>query len=381
MARILIVAGEASGDRLGGMLLREVKEVAPHHSFVGVGDWELEAQGVELLVRSHELDVVGGLEAVSRLPRLYYAYTMLKDLILSRKVDALLLIDYPGMNLKLAQLARSVGLPVVYYVSPQIWAWRPGRIKRIRRSVNLMLVILPFEEEIYRRAHVPVAYVGHPLLDVVKPKMGRGDFRRLYGLPLDGELVALLPGSRKQELDYLLEGMVRAAEILAKVRGTAFVLPVAPTLSLEDVEARWSRLVKDRDINCVIMQGDTYSAVAAADAALVASGTATLEAALLGTPQVLVYRVNPVTYAIGKRLVRVKWLSLVNIILGAQVIPELVQSKAKAPIMAREIETLLDGGGEEMGREMARLRDILGPPGASARAARRLAAFLEERGL
>jgi len=139
--------------------------------------------------------------------------------------------------------------------------------------------------------------------------------------------------------------------------------------------------VKDRDINCVIMQGDTYSAVAAADAALVASGTATLEAALLGIPQVLVYRVNPVTYAIGKRLVRVKWLSLVNIILGAQVIPELVQSKAKAPIMAREIETLLNGGGEEMGREMARLRDILGPPGASARAARRLAAFLEERGL
>lgn len=381
MARILIVAGEASGDRLGGLLLQELKKEAPHHSFVGVGDKELEAQGVEVLVRSHELDVVGGLEAVSRLPRLYYAYTMLKDLITSKKVDALLLIDYPGMNLRLAQLARSVGLPVIYYVSPQIWAWRPGRIKKIKRSVSFMMVILPFEEEIYRRAGVPVSYVGHPLIDIVKPQTDGRDFREGYGLPLDGELVALLPGSRKQELDYLLGEMVEAAAILARERGTAFVLPVAPTLSLGDVEERWSRLVKGRDINCVIMQGDTYSAVAAADAALVASGTATLEAALLGTPQVLVYRVNPITYAVGKRLVRVKWLSLVNIIFDAQVIPELIQSRAKVSLMVEEVERLLEGEGQELRDRMARLRDILGPPGASNRAAAEVARFLEEKGL
>ncbi len=381
MARILIVAGEASGDRLGGLLLQELKKEAPHHSFVGVGDKELEAQGVEILVRSHELDVVGGLEAVSRLPRLYYAYTMLKDLITSKEVDALLLIDYPGMNLRLAQLARSVGLPVIYYVSPQIWAWRPGRIKKIKRSVSFMMVILPFEEEIYRKAGVPVTYVGHPLIDIVKPQTDGRNFRKGYGLPLDRELVALLPGSRKQELDYLLEEMVETAAILARERGTAFVLPVAPTLSLEDVGERWSRLVKGRDINCVIMQGDTYSAVAAADAALVASGTATLETALLGTPQVLVYRVNPITYAVGKRLVRVKWLSLVNIILDAQVIPELIQSRAKVSLMVERVERLLEGEGRELRDRMARLRDILGPPGASNRAAAEVARFLEEKGL
>ena len=381
MARILVVAGEASGDRLGGMLLEELARIAPHHSFVGVGDRELGARGMEILVPSHELDVVGGVEALSRLPRLYYTYTVLKELITSREVDALLLIDYPGMNLKLAQLARAEGLPVIYYVSPQVWAWRPGRIKKIKRSVDLMMVILPFEEELYRKSGVPVVYVGHPLMDVVRPVLGREEFRGRLGLSPEDEVVALLPGSRRQELDYLLEEMVGAAAILARERGTSFVLPVASTLSLDEVKERWSRLARYGDINCVIMQGDTYSAVAAADVALVASGTATLEVALLGTPEVLVYRVNPLTYMVGKRLVRVRWLSLVNIVLGYRVVPELIQSKARAPLMARELVGLLDGGGVAMREEMARLREILGPPGASARAAQTVARFMEERGL
>ena len=291
-----------------------------------------------------------------------------------------MLIDYPGMNLKLAQLARSSGIPVVYYVSPQIWAWRPGRIKKIKRSVDLMVVILPFEEKIYRDAGVPVVYVGHPLLDTVKPRMAREEFRGLHGLPVDKEVVAILPGSRVQELDYLLKEMVEAAAILARERGASFVLPVAPTLSLDDVRNRWARLAGDQDLNCAIMQGDTYSAVAAADGALVASGTATLETALLGTPEVLAYRVHPITYWVGKRLARVKWLSLVNIILGRTVVPELIQSQARAHFMAREMEGVLNHG-EEQRKEMARLREILGPPGASARAAEAIARFLDDRGL
>jgi len=380
MARILVVAGEASGDRLGGMLLKELKALDPRHSFVGVGDKELEAQGTEILVPSHHLDIVGGPEALFKLPKVYYAYTMLKDMILSRKVDLLLLIDYPGMNLKLAQLARSVNLPVVYYVSPQVWAWRPGRIRKIKRSVDLMMVVLPFEEGIYKKAGVPVVYVGHPLVDVVRPRMTREEFRESYGLPRDGEVVAILPGSRGQELDYLLKEMVEAAAILARKRGTSFVLPVAPTLSLEEVRERWAGLASDSDIDCVIMQGDTYSAVAAADGALVASGTATLETALLGIPEVLVYRVHPITYWVGKRVARVQWLSLVNIILERSVVPELIQSRARASAMVRELETLLDYGGTQR-EEMIRLREILGPPGASARAAMAVARFLEEKGL
>ncbi len=380
MTRILVVAGEASGDRLGGLLLKELRPMAPRCSFVGVGEKELEDQGVEILVPSHQLDIVGGPEALFKLPRVYYAYTMLKDMILSKKVDALLLIDYPGMNLKLAQLARSSGIPVVYYVSPQIWAWRPGRIKKIKRSVDLMVVILPFEEKIYRDAGVPVVYVGHPLLDTVKPRMAREEFRELHGLPLDKEVVAILPGSRVQELDYLLKEMVEAAAILARKRGASFVLPVAPTLSLDDVRNRWARLAGDQDLNCAIMQGDTYSAVAAADGALVASGTATLETALLGTPEVLAYRVHPITYWVGRRLARVKWLSLVNIILDRTVVPELIQSQARSHLMALEVEKVLNHGDDQR-KEMACLREILGPPGASARAAEAIARFLDDRGL
>lgn len=379
MARILLVAGEASGDLLGGLLLEQLSRIAPGHSVFGVGSKSLEAQGMELLAHSEEIEMVGGIEGLSRLPKVYHVYSLLKDEIASKRADLLLLIDYPGMNLKLAQVARTVGVPVVYYVSPQVWAWRPGRIKKIRRTVDLMMVILPFEEKIYREARVPVEYVGHPLIDVVTPRVEREPFRRSLGVPGGRRLVALLPGSRKQEVTQLLGEMAAASAILSERMDVSFVLPVAPTLALEHLNRCWAGLAFTKGVDCKIIKGDTYSALAAADVALVASGTATLEAALLGVPHVLVYKTHPITYAIGKRVVRVKWLSLANILLGREVIPELLQSRAKASLMAQEVERLLDGSGEDMKSDMMRLRETLGPPGASARAAESLAAFLEAR--
>lgn len=381
MARILIVAGEASGDRLGGFLLREFNAIYPGHTFFGIGSSFLEEQGVKLLAHSQELDIVGGPEGLSRLPRVYGVYARLKRVIARREVDALLLIDYPGMNLKLARVAKDHGVPVVYYVSPQIWAWRPGRIKKIKGTVDLMMVILPFEEGLYRRAGVPVAYVGHPLVDVVRPEMKKEDLCRELSIPEDRELVALLPGSRRQELDYLMGEMAHAAYLITQRREVSFLLPVAPTLTVERVKKQWAGLAWSKGIECFIMRDRTYSALAASHAALVASGTATLEAALLGTPQVLAYKVNPITYMVGKRLAKVKWLSLVNILLDKGVIPELIQSEATGVMMAQRLEALLGEEGEAMKREFSRLWEILGPPGASARAARQLAGFLKERGL
>ena len=381
MARILVVAGEASGDRLGGLLLREFKAIYPGHTFFGIGSSFLEGQGVKLLARSQELDIVGGPEGLSRLPKVYGVYSRLKRLITKGEVDALLLIDYPGMNLKLARVAKDHGLPVVYYVSPQIWAWRSGRIKKIKGTVDLMMVILPFEEELYRRAGVPVAYVGHPLVDVVRPEMKKEDLCRELSIPRDREIIALLPGSRQQELDYLMGEMAHAAYLISQKREVFFLLPVAPTLSVERVKRQWGRLTWSEGIECFIMKDNAYSALAASHAALIASGTATLEAALLGTPQVLAYRVNPITYMVGKRLAKVKWLSLVNILLGKEVVPELIQSEATGVMMAQRLEALLGEEGEVMKREFSRLWEILGPSGASARAARQLAEFLKERGL
>ena len=381
MARILVVAGEASGDRLGGLLLREFKAIYPGHTFFGIGSSFLEGQGVKLLARSQELDIVGGPEGLSRLPKVYGVYSRLKRLITKGEVDALLLIDYPGMNLKLARVAKDHGLPVVYYVSPQIWAWRPGRIKKIKGTVDLMMVILPFEEELYKRAGVPVVYVGHPLVDVVRPQMKKEDLCRELSIPRDREIIALLPGSRQQELDYLMGEMAHAAYLISRKREVSFLLPVAPTLPVERVKKQWAGLEWSKGIECFIMRDSTYSALAASHAALIASGTATLEAALLGTPQVLAYRVNPITYMVGKRLAKVKWLSLVNILLGKEVVPELIQSEATGVMMAQRLEALLGEEGEVVKREFSRLWEILGPPGASARAARQLAGFLKERGL
>jgi lipid-A-disaccharide synthase len=381
MAHILIVAGEASGDRLGGLLLREFHAISPGHTFFGIGSSFLKEQGVKILARSQELDIVGGPEGLSRLPRVYGVYSRLKRVIARREVDALLLIDYPGMNLRLARVAKDHGVPVVYYVSPQIWAWRPGRIKKIKDAVDLMMVILPFEEGLYRRAGVPVVYVGHPLVDVVRPEMKKEDLCRELSIPGDRELVALLPGSRRQELDYLMGEMAHAASLITQRREVSFLLPVAPTLPVERVKKQWAGLAWSKGVECFIMRDSTYSALAASQAALVASGTATLEAALLGTPQVLAYKVNPITYMVGKRLAKVKWLSLVNILLDKRVIPELIQSEATGVLMARKLEAILQGKDEDMKREFSRLREILGPPGASARAARQLAIFLKEQGL
>lgn len=384
MAKILIVAGEASGDRLGAMMLKELKKITSRHSFMGVGSSCLESEGMELLARSEEVDVIGSLEGLSRLPKLYLLYLRLKELIIGKEVDTLLLIDYPGMNLRLAHIGHRAGLPVIYYVSPQIWAWRPGRIKKIKRSVNRMLVILPFEVEIYKKAGVPVSYVGHPLVDRVQSRLNlnKEELRRKFSIGNEETLIAFLPGSRKQEVGYMLPEMVRAAILLVRhIPKVRFVIPVAPSLNEEFLMRRWSGLVGNEKVESILVKDDALEMLAASNVAVVASGTASLEAALLHVPQIVVYKVNPITYQIGKRLVKVRWLSLVNNILGEEVVPELVQHDMKAELIAEKVREMLSHKGQEMVEKMKELRKVLGPPGASERAALEVEGLLRGKGL
>jgi len=383
MAHILIVAGEASGDRIGALLIRELKKITSRHSFIGVGGAFLEAEGVELIGRSGDIDVIGGIEGLSKLPNLYHLYMRLRELILKEKVDVLILIDYPGMNLRLAQLAHKVGIPVIYYVSPQIWAWRPGRIKKMRKTIGRMLVILPFETKIYEKAKIPVSYVGHPLIDML-PNEDREFLRKTLSIKENEMLIALLPGSRKQEIKYLLPEIAKSAVLLKReLEDVKFIIAVAPSLDEEYLHEKWTGLIGDQPIDSILIKGESLKVLLASDVAIVASGTASLEAGLIGVPQVVVYKVNPITYWIGKKLVKVRWLSLVNNILNEQAVPELIQHKMKAELIAEKTKELLfDEEKREILREKTRkLKELLGPAGASHRAALEVEEFLEGIGL
>ena len=278
--------------------------------------------GVESVADISHTAVVGPFEAISHFGSLYRVFRSLSRLVEDQPPSAAVLIDFPDFNMRLAGRLKALGIPVVYYIGPQVWAWRPGRVNQIREVVDKMLVILPFEEEIYRRAGIDVEFVGHPLLDNVHPRMARGAFLAKYRLDNNKPLVALLPGSRRKELRYILPTVCLAVDrILAEKPDTQFVLPVATGLSEDFVRG----FLGSRPIRLV--KGDTYDAIRYSRAAIVASGTATLETALLGTPEVIVYRIGRATWLLGKFLLKVRMFGLVNIILGEEVVPELYQDR------------------------------------------------------
>lgn len=394
----MIVAGEASGDLYGGLLIREMVGAIPSSRvdrdrsltaaerrvsvrFIGVGGPGMREAGLQPLGDASAMGVTGFLEVLRRLPAIWNAFRRAGALLHdpASRPDLAIFIDYPDFNLRLAHHARKVGVPVLYFVGPQVWAWRKGRLRTIAGRVDRMLVILPFEEAIYRGAGVPVTFVGHPLLDIVRAAATREQTLKPLGLDPRRRTVALLPGSRRNELESHLPPMMGAAHLLAEeFSDLQFVLPVSPTLSIGEVE----RLVQASGgatgpgtgpgrTRCVLVPSGRYDALQASDAAAVASGTATLETALLGVPMVIVYRMNSLTYALARLASHVEFIGMPNLIAGEKIVPELVQRECRPDRIAAELRRILTDTtvADEMRRGMARVRTRLGSPGAIGRVA------------
>jgi lipid-A-disaccharide synthase len=366
--RVFIIAGEASGDVHGANLVRAMAAQDPSLSFLGVGGRELQEAGVQLLWDAGEVAVVGFLEVAWQLATITRAFRLAVHTLRTWQPHLLILIDYPEFNLLVARKAKRLGIPVMYYISPQVWAWRSGRVKTIRRCVDRMVVLFPFEETLYREAGVPVSFVGHPFLDTVAAR-NRGELGRRLGLSLGGQpLLGLLPGSRQNEVRALLPVMLEAASSFAQRMPHAnFLLPLASTIRADQVRP----LLQGRDLPLTVMEGRTHEAIQACDVIVAASGSVTLEAAILGTPLVIVYKVHRLSYEIGRRLIRVKHIGLVNLVAGETVAPELIQDQVTAEGIVKEVMGILKDSGRQawIRSRLEEVRRRLGSPGASMRAA------------
>jgi len=374
--RILLVAGEASGDRHAAGLVREAHKLDASLAFEGVGGSALERAGTRLLHEAKNISVVGIVEVFERLPAIWRVYRDMKRRLREDPPAALLLVDFPDFNLRLAAAAARIGVPVVYFISPQVWAWRSGRVNTIRRLVDKMIVLFPFEEEFYRRHGVPVVCAGHPLAEVRGRSETVESARRRLGLDPAGPVFGLLPGSRDGEVRRHFPPLVETARRVAEeVAGAAFVVPVADTVEPRLV----NEPLEDLELPVLPVHNDFETAVSACDAAVVASGTATLELAALDVPHVVVYRVSRMTHLVGALAVRVGQVSLVNLIAGRTVVPELLQSHFTPERAAAELIKVGRPGSDRdrMLEGLAEMRSRLGPPGAYGRAARALIEALD----
>lgn len=374
---VLLSCGEASGELYAAELLRELRTMEPGARCFGLGGRRLEDAGAEILVDLGDISVIGLVEVVSKLPALRKALTTLVAAASQRRPDVAVLIDFSGFNLRLASRLKALGIPVVYYVSPQVWAWRRGRLKSIRDHVDRMLVILPFEESFYRDAGVAATFVGHPLVDLVKSREDRTSFLGRIGLEETHPLVALMPGSRPRELELHLPVIAGAIERMrARNPKIQFVLLKATTVEERAIEAGLGSAFA----SVRVLHESSYEALSHAQAAVVASGTATVEAALCETPMVVVYRVGGLSYRLGKPLVRVPFYAMVNLIAEKSVVPELIQDEMTEERVASETLRLLEDpeAAESMRRDLRRVKSRLGTGGASRNAARKVLATARE---
>ncbi len=367
--QIMIVAGEASGDLHGGNLVRAIRRIDPAIRFYGVGGRNLKEAGVELQADSADMAVVGLTEVVSKLGMILKVMSQLKASMKKDKPDLVILIDYPDFNLPLAKAAKKYGIKVFYYISPQVWAWRKGRIGQIKKTVDKIAVILPFEASLYNEAGINAEFVGHPLLDVVGTKYSRKEAMLKFGLKEGVVTVGILPGSRQSEVTRLLPVMLKAAEIIEKkLKPVQFVLPIADTLDIAFV----SQIISQYPIRVEVIRDEVYDVIASADIAMVASGTATLETALMGTPMVIIYKVSAPSYYVGKMVINVDHIGLVNIIAGKTVVPELIQDEASPEKIAAMVMDIITDRKRmtDIKTELSKIRDMLGSPGAAERTAR-----------
>lgn len=364
--QILISAGEASSDMYAARLTTAIRARVPDAQFFGMGGPRMKEAGVDLVADYHGVAVVGISEVLHKIPTVIGVQNRLKREAQKRGAKLAILVDSPGTHLGVARRMKQIGVPVGYFIGPQVWAWRAGRVRIVKRRVARMVVIFPFEEKIYHDAGVPVNFVGHPLVDVVKPTMDRAAFCAKFGLDPLRKIVTILPGSRPSEIAQNYARVVAACELLMRTGDVQFVHAAAHGLTSEFFEryAKPSFPLKR-------VEGVTYDALAAADVSIVASGTATVEAALLDAPMVVVYRVKPSTAFIVKRLLRAPFIGMVNLIAGRQIAPEFVQDAFTPDAVTAEVCRLLESGAsrDAMKAGLAEVRAKLGPGGAIDRAA------------
>ena len=372
---IFISAGEASGEHYGAMLIDELRnQLAAHRrkvNFVGMGGSRMVDAGLQQIVRSEDMAVMGITEVVRHLPRIYREYRKLKTAIRAHRPDIAILIDFPDIHFKLAEEFHRLGIPVIFFVSPQLWAWKKHRIKLVQKYVDKMLVIFPFEEPFYREHGVEAEFVGHPLADLPLPEISREQFARECGLNPSRSWIGLLPGSRAKEIGDNLPQMLAAARILT-LRGPRgagsrkefeYIIPQAPTLNASQRKMLAGVVKHHGDGLPVQLVDDARATLLHARASIVASGTATVEAALIGNPFVVVYRVSPLTYEIARHVVKVPFIAMANLIAGKMVVPELIQNAFTAGNIVRQIEPLLPDGPlrQSMMKELATIKGQLTP--------------------
>ncbi|MGQ7843723.1 lipid-A-disaccharide synthase [Granulosicoccus sp. 3-233] len=366
---VMVSAGEASGDAHAAHAIAALNDQGVSFSGFGMGADQLQTVGIELIVDCRDLAVIGIVDVLINYPRFMKRLARLRDAMRQRRPDVLLLVDYPDFNLKLAETARELGIPVLFYISPKVWAWRAGRVKRISRLVNHMAVLFPFEVEIYQKAGVAVSYVGNPVVaDAVSP-YSRDEACHHFGLDSSRPVISLLPGSRTGEINRNLPAMLATARLVAQQRPECqFILPVAPTLEQTFINDSIGDQAPD---GLCVVKGESRNVMRSSDVALVASGTATLETALMGTPMVVMYIINRLNYAIMKRLISIPDISLVNIVAGRRIVPEYVQDAATPEAMADDVLSLLqdDARRQTMLNDLHTLKINMGDSGASERVA------------
>ena len=377
--RLLLSCGEASGDLYAGALTRELLAIDPDLRIAGLGGPRFAAAGGRLVDDYRDISVTGLTEWIPKLPRLLAVRRRLIAAARAERPDALVLIDFSGFNFRLAPSIRRLGVPVVYYISPQIWASRAGRLATIRAIADRVLVIFPFEESIYRSGGVPVEFVGHPLIDLAKPSATRERFLAGRGLTPSAPTVAILPGSRPNEVARILPDLAAATRLIRRdVPGAQFIVARAPHLDDHLFDAVRA---DDAGARFTLVEGDTDTVLASADVALTASGTATVQAALHDTPMVVVYRMSPLSYQLARRLVRLDSIGMVNLIAGENIVPELVQDAFTPDAVAREAVSMLTDRARaaRVRQGLASVRQRLGGPGASRRAAEAILRVVRSR--
>ena len=365
--RVLIIAGEASGEARAARLVEELRTRHPEVSFFGIGGERMRAAGVDTLVDCREMAVLGLIEVLRHYRRIKGVLERMQKLLRTERPDLVILVDYSGFNLRLAPTAKELGIPVMYYISPQVWAWRQKRVYKIREVVDQMVVVFPFEVELYEKAGVPVRYVGHPLVDEVHSDLDRDGALHEFGLDRARPSIGLFPGSRRNELQRLLPTLLDAAERIHAVRPEVqFLIPQASTLERAEIDI----LLAGRSLPVTVVESRFYDVTRACDAISTASGTATLEVALMGVPLVVVYRISGLSYRIMRRLIKLKHIAMCNIVAGEEVAKELLQDEVTPERISAELLRLLEPRVHaETVERLERVREALGEPGGAARAA------------
>jgi lipid-A-disaccharide synthase len=379
MNRVMIIAGESSGDAHGAGVVRELKKRAPALEIFGIGGDKMEREGMTLTFHVRQMSFMGFIEVLRHLPLIRKVERTLELLLKTNRPDAVLLIDYPGFNLRFARIAKKYGIKVFYYISPQVWAWKKSRLKKMPGLIDKMMVILPFEEQLYREHGIPVEFVGHPLLEEMDVTESREEFCARIGVDPGRRIVALIPGSRHQEINSMFPPMFRAAEMLRKKYPIEIVAAAAPnipvTLYRDMANVIWQgdegRRVAHADMPLKIAENSTHALMKFAWCAVVTSGTATLETGCFATPMVVVYKTSWITYWLARLVVHIKTIALVNIVAGKTVVPELIQHQANADAIARAVERYLtdDTHVASVRSELSRVMHTLGEAGASKKVA------------